>query len=121
MHRRPASGGSAEFVVRQPRLPCFKLGIRFNDAGMVRRFLVAGRSGYYLGIAAAGSIAAGDSIELVERHAAAVPVSEITRLFTRDRHDINGLRRVLAVDALPDDWRPSFEEALEAAGRTGAG
>ena len=102
--------GSCEFLVTQPRLPCFKLGIRFDDAKMVRRFLVAGRSGYYLRVATEGSLAAGDRIELLARHPANVPVSEITRLYTRDRHDVEGIRRVLAVESLPADWRPFFED-----------
>ena len=108
--------GSARFAVTQPRLPCFKLGIRFDDAGMVRRFLAAGRSGYYLRIAEEGEVAAGDEIALLERHPAGVPVSEVTRLFARDRGDAEGLRRVLAVDTLPVEWRPFFERLLEEAG-----
>ena len=107
--------GTARFVVTQPRLPCFKLGIRFNDAGMVRRFLEAARTGYYLRIETAGQLEAGDDVELVARDAAAVPVSEVTRLATRDRYDAAGLRRVLGVDALADVWRPYFEELLEEA------
>jgi MOSC domain-containing protein YiiM len=107
--------GTATFLVTQPRLPCFKLGIRFDDAGMVRRFLEAGRTGYYLRIETEGQLEAGDDVEIVSRDAAAVPVSEVTRLATRDRRDAAGLRRVLAVDALPDAWRPYFEELLEEA------
>ena len=107
--------GSAEFVVVQPRLPCFKLGVRFNDPGMLRRFLVSGRTGYYLRILSEGDVAAGDRVDLVARHPGHVPVSEITRLLTRNRHDPDGLRRALAVEALAADLRPGFEEALEAA------
>jgi MOSC domain-containing protein YiiM len=107
--------GSAEFLVVQPRLPCFKLGIRFDDPGMVRRFLRARRSGYYLRIAAEGELAAGDRIEIVARDPAGVPVSEITRLFTRDPDDIEAIRRLLALDALPDEWRPYFEQAADLA------
>jgi MOSC domain-containing protein YiiM len=107
--------GTATFVITQPRLPCFKLGIRFNDAGMVRRFLEAARTGYYLRIETAGQLEAGDDVEIVARDAAAVPVSEVTRLATRDRYDAAGLRRVLGVDALPEVWRPYFEELLEEA------
>jgi MOSC domain-containing protein YiiM len=106
--------GSAEFLVVQPRLPCFKLGIRFNDPGMLRRFLVSGRTGYYLRIATEGDVAAGDPVDLVERHRAGVPVAEITRLLTRNRHDAEGLRRAMGVDALPEDLRFAFAEALEA-------
>jgi len=104
--------GTAELVVTQPRLPCFKLGLRFDDPRMVARFLDAGRSGYYLRVAKEGEVAAGDEIELLERHPAGVAVSEITRLFARDRGDAAAVRRVLAVDALPADWRPFFEQLV---------
>jgi MOSC domain-containing protein YiiM len=59
--------GSAELVVTQPRMPCFKLGIRFGDDGMVRRFMRSGRSGFYFSIAVEGDIRAGDAIELLSR------------------------------------------------------
>ena len=105
--------GSAELVVTQPRLPCFKLGIRFDDAGMTRRFLAAGRSGYYLRIAAEGSVQAGDPIELLARDPAGVPVSELTGSSpSPTRDDPDAVRRVLAADALPSSWRPFFEELL---------
>lgn len=107
--------GSACFEVAQPRQPCFKLGLRFEDPMMVKRFLAAGRSGYYLRVVEAGKVSAGDPIEITEHAAPHVPVSEVTRLFTRDRADIEGLRRILAVDALPLDWRSFFEAALERA------
>ncbi len=109
--------GSAEFLVVQPRLPCFKLGIRFDDPGMVRRFLRAGRSGYYLRIASEGEVEAGDRIDIVAPDPAGVPVSELTRLFTRDQDDIEAIRRLLAVDTLPDEWRAYFEQAANPASR----
>jgi MOSC domain-containing protein YiiM len=107
--------GSAELLVVQPRLPCFKLGISFDDPGMLRRFLASGRTGYYLRIVAPGEVAAGDGIVMLERHGDGVPVSEVTRLLTRNRHDADALRRAIAVDALPEDLRSDFEAALEAA------
>jgi MOSC domain-containing protein YiiM len=58
--------GSAEFVVTQPRMPCFKLGIRFNRSDMVKGFLQSGRTGFYLAIVTEGEVKAGDSIELLE-------------------------------------------------------
>ena len=104
---------SAELLVVQPRLPCFKLGVRFDDPGMLRRFLASGRTGYYLRVLSEGDVGAFDPIELVERHPARVPVSEVTRLLTRNRHDPEGLRRAMGVDALPEDLRSAFAEALE--------
>jgi MOSC domain-containing protein YiiM len=104
--------GTSELVVTQPRLPCFKLGLRFGDPHMVKRFLAEGRTGYYLRVKREGELQAGDLVVPVERHLARVPVSEITRLYSRDRDDIDGLRRILALDALPDDWRPFFARLL---------
>lgn len=105
--------GSAELLVVQPRLPCFKLGIRFEDAHMPDRFLTSGRSGYYLRIVRSGEVAAGDEVELLARDPAGVPVAEVTRLYTRARHDRDGLRRVLEAEALPASWRTYFEELLD--------
>jgi len=55
--------GTAEFIVTQPRMPCFKLGIRFGRADMVKRFMRSGRSGFYLAVLREGQIGAGDAIE----------------------------------------------------------
>ncbi|HKS21933.1 MAG TPA: MOSC domain-containing protein [Thermoanaerobaculia bacterium] len=57
--------GSAEFIVTQPRLPCFKLQLRFGRLDIVRRFLRSGRSGFYLAVTREGEVAAGDEIALV--------------------------------------------------------
>jgi MOSC domain-containing protein YiiM len=73
--------GSAEVVVTQPRLPCYKLGIRFQADDMGKRFLASGRSGFYLAVTREGEVGAGDEIKLLARDPQAVPVSEITRLY----------------------------------------
>jgi MOSC domain-containing protein YiiM len=104
--------GSAEFTVVQPRLPCFKLGIRFGDPLMVRKFLQSGRSGYYLRVTAAGELGVGDEIAVFDRHPGRVSVAEVTRVFTRARDDVDALHRLLAVDALPEGWRSFFEGSL---------
>src|SRR5947209_13754618 len=75
------SVGSAEVAVTQPRLPCYKLGIRFEMDDMVRRFLAARRTGFYLAVVREGDVGAGDEIKLMVRNPLAVPVSEITRLY----------------------------------------
>jgi MOSC domain-containing protein YiiM len=59
--------GSAELVVTQPRMPCYKLGVRFGDEGMVTRFLASGRSGFYLAVIREGDVAAGDPIVFTAR------------------------------------------------------
>jgi len=104
--------GTAELAVTQPRLPCFKLGIRFGNPQMVKRFLAAGRTGYYLRVLGEGQIGAGDSVTLLARDPAAVPVSEITRVYAHDRRDAEALRRILAAEALPASWRPYLADLL---------
>src|SRR5256885_17067638 len=96
--------GSAAVVVTQPRLPCYKLGLRFQSDDMVRRFLASGRTGFYLAVTREGEVGAGDGIEVISRDANAVPVSEITRLYVAKRFsqdDVKSLRRALQVAALP--------------------
>jgi MOSC domain-containing protein YiiM len=104
--------GSAELVVTQPRLPCYKLALRFGRADMVRRFLASGRTGYYLAVLAEGDVAAGDPVETLARHPARVAVAEITRAYASDRDDLATIERLVALDALPDDWHSYFTKRL---------
>jgi MOSC domain-containing protein YiiM len=108
--------GSAEVVVTQPRLPCYKLGIRFQADDMVKRFLASGRSGFYLAVTREGEVAAGDEIKLLARDPQAVPVSEITRLYIAKEFssaDVASLQKALQVAALPESWKEYFRERLE--------
>ena len=110
--------GSAEVVVTQPRLPCYKLGLKFQSDDMVRRFLASGRSGFYLGVTREGEVGAGDEIKVISRDENAVPVSEITRLYIAKRYDgedVKSLRRALQVAALPESWKEYFRERLDRA------
>jgi MOSC domain-containing protein YiiM len=108
--------GSAEVVVTQPRLPCYKLGIRFQADDMVKRFLASGRSGFYLAVTREGEVAAGDEIKLLARDPQAVPVSEITRLYIAKEFssaDVASLQKALQVAALPESWKEYFRERLD--------
>jgi MOSC domain-containing protein YiiM len=112
------SVGSAEVVVTQPRLPCYKLGVRFQSDDMVRRFLASGRTGFYLAVMREGEVWAGDEIKVSSRDDNAVPVSEITRLYIAKRcgdNDVTSVRRTLRVAALPESWKGYFRERLEKA------
>jgi MOSC domain-containing protein YiiM len=104
--------GSSELVVTQPRLPCFKLGIRFGRADMVKRFSDSGRSGFYLSVAVEGDIAAGDRIQILERHPAAVSIRELLRIFLKEDDAPERLRQVLAIPALSDAWRTDLQRRL---------
>ena len=86
--------GSAEFVLTQPRMPCFKLGIRFNRPDMVKRFLESGRTGFYCAVLKEGKVAAGDSIELLERDQHDITVADVANLYRRDATNQGMSRRV---------------------------
>ena len=108
--------GSAEVVVTQPRLPCYKLGIRFQADDMVKRFLASARTGFYLAVTREGEVGAGDEIKLLARDPQAVPVSEITRLYIAKRFssaDVASLQKALQVAALPESWKGYFRERLD--------
>ena len=110
------SVGSAEVVVTQPRLPCYKLGIRFDSDDMVKRFFNSGRTGFYLAVAREGEVSAGDEMTVIGRDPNRVPVSEITRLFAAKEYsdaDVAWVRRALGVGALPESWKEYFRERLE--------
>jgi MOSC domain-containing protein YiiM len=104
--------GSAELVVTQPRLPCFKLGIRFGRADMVKRFLKSGRTGFYLAVAQEGEAAAGDEISFIASDPAAVTVSDIVSLYASDAENQELLRRASALESLPESWREYFRKRL---------
>lgn len=108
--------GSAETVVTQPRLPCYKLGIRFQSDDMVKRFLESKRTGFYLAVVREGEVGVGDEIKVTARDPVAVPVSEITRLYVAKRYgeaEAESVRRILGIGALPESWKKYFRERLK--------
>ena len=108
--------GSAEVVVTQPRLPCYKLGIRFEDDNMVKQFLASGRTGFYLTVTKEGDVGVGDEIRVISRDPNGVPVSEVTRLYAEKRYgdaDVAWVQRALRVAALPGSWKEYFRQRLE--------
>jgi MOSC domain-containing protein YiiM len=104
--------GSAEFSVTQPRLPCFKLGIRFNRADMVKRFHLSGRSGFYLSIVREGEVGSGDEIALMAGDDDSITVAEIFRLYTADDGDHQLMQRATELPALSPSWREHFRKRL---------
>lgn len=102
--------GSAEFVITQPRMPCFKLGIRFGRPDIVKRFLRSGRSGFYLAVLEEGQIAAGGSIEILTRDEHGVTIADIVSLYQADATNQELLRKASDLPALPPDWRDHFRK-----------
>ena len=105
--------GSAKLMVTQPRLPCFKLGIKFGRDDILKRFLVSGMTGFYFAVLEEGEVAAGDRSACYIRDEHQVQVADIVRLYREDKYNLDLIRRVVAVEALPEEWREYFQERLE--------
>ena len=97
--------GSVELVVTQPRMPCFKLGIRFGRPEIVKRFLQSGRSGFYLAVLQEGRVTTGDSMEWLTRNEHAVTVSDVVNLYKVDAPNQDLLRRASELSALSPFWQ----------------
>src|SRR6185312_16893313 len=77
--------GTAELIVRQPRIPCYKLGVRLGRDDILKRFLNSDRSGVYFAVARAGVVEAGDPVTMLERDPQGVSVATINRLYRTRR------------------------------------
>ena len=104
--------GSAEFVVTQPRMPCFKLGIRFGRPDVVKHFLRSGRTGFYLAVLGEGEVTAGDSIELLARDEHGITVADVVNLYMADATNQDLLRQVSELPTLPAGWRDYFRKRV---------
>lgn len=109
--------GGALLEAAAPRLPCYKLAIRFGDPRMVKRFTAAGRWGIYFRIAGEGAISVGDEVTLVKADPARVPVYEIARIYVSDRDDTETIRRLAEHERLDPSWRSHFADLLDPARR----
>jgi MOSC domain-containing protein YiiM len=105
--------GTATFEVSQPRQPCMKLGVRFDDAKFPKRFLSSGRVGFYLRVIEGGSIGAGDEVARVRTNEDGISVSSLVALWRNRDARPAALERALSVEALADAWREPLQERLE--------
>lgn len=104
--------GSAQVVVTQPRLPCYKLGLKFGRDDILKRFLASGLTGFYFAVLEEGEVTAGDPITLLDRDESGIKVSDITQLYARDKNNMEVLQRVVDVKALPEGWRSYFRQRI---------
>jgi len=111
--------GRAEVMVTQPRMPCYKLGIRFGRTDIIKRFLASERTGFYLFVLKEGEVGAGDEFELMVKNASGVRVVDVTRLYSSDKENVELLKRAIATEALPDSWRNYFRKRIESLNRAG--
>jgi MOSC domain-containing protein YiiM len=107
--------GRAEFIVTQPRMPCFTLGIRFERPDLVKRFLQSRKTGFYLAVEREGEVAAGDTIEFIERSGSGVTILDVTNLYASDSQSQDLMRRAAELAALPASWRDYFLKRLSGA------
>jgi MOSC domain-containing protein YiiM len=102
--------GSAILQVTQPRMPCYKLGLRFNRADIVKRFWLSGRPGIYFSVVEEGSVAVGDPIQLVTTAAPdGITVENVVRLYRGQESDPELLARALRAP-LYGSWKQELRE-----------
>jgi MOSC domain-containing protein YiiM len=104
--------GSARIMVRQPRIPCYKLALKFRRNDILARFLRSGRSGFYFSVEQQGTVASGDSFEFAGREPHAISIAEMNRLFSEDRYNAELLEKAIATTDLPEDWRDYFRKRI---------
>ena len=104
--------GTTVLEVSEPRIPCWRLGVRMNDKMFPRRFSEAMRPGAYLRIVVEGEVGAGDEIRVVERPEHDLTIGEVFRIYTRDRDEAE---RLLAVPRMSESWRRWADKLLQKA------
>jgi MOSC domain-containing protein YiiM len=111
--------GSAKLVAAQPRMPCYKLGVRFGFMEIIRRFLSSGRPGIYFKVLKQGEVKTDDKIEIIEKDKNNVTVKDIVHLYiNRDQVDnIETMRRAIKISALPEGWKYEFQQNIEQLGQ----
>jgi len=104
--------GSAILVVRQPRMPCYKLAAKFRRDDIIDLFLKNGRSGFYFSVEQEGVVQSGDSFERMSHEPDVVSIAEMNRLFVTDKYNRPLLEKAIATPALPEDWRDYLAQRL---------
>lgn len=104
--------GEAELEAIAPRLPCYKLGIRFGDPHMVQKFAESGRWGIYFRVVKEGVLSAGDAMERIHADPEGLPVPEIARVYLSDRENWKAIERLAGHERLDPAWREYFAKKL---------
>lgn len=106
--------GSALLMVTQPRMPCYKLALRFGRDDIIKRFLESRRSGFYFSVIEEGELEAGSEIEVLDRNPSRVTVTDIVDLYHRPMDNPELLQRALSTEALPLSWRDYLRKRADA-------
>ena len=105
--------GSTKFVVTQPRMPCFKLGIKFGRGDIIKRFFASGKPGIYFKVLEEGEVGTGDEIKLLRRDENNVTVQEIMKTYGDEKENLDLVKRALKIDALPEGWKEYYQQILQ--------
>ena len=107
--------GSAKLVATQPRMPCYKLGVRFGRMDIIRKFMASGRPGIYFKVLTEGEIKTGDKIKFIKRDKNNVTVKDIVTLYINRNNldNIETMRRATKIRDLPEGWRYEFQQKIE--------
>jgi MOSC domain-containing protein YiiM len=105
--------GSAAVMVTQPRVPCYKLALRFERDDMIQRFLRSGRSGFYFSVIEPGEVTLGSEVKILSRDPNRVTVADLWRLYLGQSRDLSLLRRATNVTALPGNWKAELLQMAE--------
>jgi len=108
--------GEAVVAVAQPRIPCYKLGLRFGRDDMPKRFLASRRSGIYFSVVEEGLVKPGDAIERIHRNEHALSVADINRAYVHGSDNVPLIRRIVAAQVLPPGLQNDFAEQLATLG-----
>jgi MOSC domain-containing protein YiiM len=101
-------------MVRQPRLPCFKLAAKFRRDDILERFLDSGLSGFYFSVEKEGIVTVGDSIAFLSRDRKGITIAETNRVYAHDRYNRELLEKAIATPALPEEFRDYYAQRLAA-------
>jgi len=113
--------GGTVLEVSQPRVTCYKVGIRLNDERMPALLVKHRRPGFYFRVIQEGVVSAGDGIEKLSEGLGRMSVADVDGLLYTSEHPVEKLDQALRIDALSAGWRKSFEALLDAATRPSAG
>jgi MOSC domain-containing protein YiiM len=104
--------GTAVVRVTEPRMPCFKLGLRFGRDDILKSFHATARTGLYVAVEEEGEVEAGESFTILSRDPHKMTVADVTRVYAHDRDDLDTLERLTELPSLSESWREYFQAQL---------
>ena len=107
--------GTAKVAATQPRMPCYKLGVKFGRMDIIKKFLASGLTGVYFKVIKEGDLEQGDEIKLIKKDENNVTIKDIVRLYTVNKDDLQTMERAIKIKDLPNGWKFHFIEQLKLA------